>query len=322
MNTTTESNLEACVGRAIDALTAGELNAARQHLERGLVLHPTDSRFHLMSAVLAQAQGHHADGFAHLWRALAAAPAVAMNRSELIRAVVQDNTDPSHTEKDFSLLSGERQVAEQVHLIRADHRVRYAFAARWVRQHLSRSHACSGLDAFCGNGYGSRMMSDLAGVRMVGLDGSADAVALAEKAYGSHRTVFGHALFPFALNGPLFDFAISFESIEHVDDPEGLLQQLAKATEGPFIVSVPTETGLPFDQHGHRFEHHVRHFTRDEAVAMLARAGRPVITAEFGQQVYRIEGGQMVGLLPESQMGLRPFDPDCQFCILVAEPGR
>ena len=321
MNTLSH-NADAAANAAIDALTTGDLPIAARCLDLGLALDPTDSRFQLMSAVLAQAQGRSADGFNHLWRALAADPGLAMNRSELVRAVREEPENCAPVEKDFSLQSGERQVADQVHLIRADHRARYAFAARWVRQHLAPARLRTGIDVFCGNGYGSRMLSDLAGVRMVGLDGSTEAVTLAERAYGSHRTVFGHALFPFALNGPLFDFAISFESIEHVDDPQGLLQQMAQATQGPFIVSVPNETGLPFDRYGANFEHHVRHFTRDAAVAMLERAGRPVIAAEHGQQVYRIEDGRMAGLLPESDMALRPFDPNCQFCILVALPPR
>jgi len=97
---------------------------------------------------------------------------------------------------------------------------------------------------------------------------------------------------------------------------------MARATDGPFIVSLPTETGLPFAQHGARFDHHVRHFTRVEAVSMLARAGRTVIATEHGQQLYRIEHGQFNGLLPELEMGLSPFDPSCQFCSLVARPVR
>lgn len=318
----TETTTEAAVNQAINALTAGDLSTAEDCLAQGIALDPTDSRFQLMSAVLAQAQGRFTEGFDHLWRALAAESGSAMNRSELLRAVLREPEKTPVVDKDFSLDSGERQTADEVHLIRADHRARYAFAARWVRHHLAPARTRTGLDVFCGNGYGSHMVSNLAGVRMVGLDGSAEAVALAERAYGSHRTVLGHALFPFDLNGPLFDFAISFESIEHVDDPEGLLQQMACATDGPFIVSVPTETGLPFAQHGAHFEHHLRHFTREEAVSMLARAGRPVIAAEHGQQVYRIDKGQMSGLLPESEMGLRPFDPSCQFCILVAQPAR
>lgn len=310
------------VNAAFHALSSEQLDRAHALLEQGLTRHPADSRFQLMSAVLAHAEGRPHDGFHHLWWALAAEPQVAMNREELVAAVLSGQTAPPSVDKDFSLQSGERQVADQLHLIRADHRARYAFAARWVRQHLAPARTRTGIDVFCGNGYGSRMLSDMAGVRMVGLDGSAEAVALAERAYGSHRTVFGHALFPFELKGPLFDFAISFESIEHVSDPDGLLRQMAQATQGPFIVSVPNENGLPFGQYGDRFEHHVRHFTRDEAVDMLARAGRPVIAAEHGQQVYRIEGGQMVGLLPESEMALRPFDTTCQFCILVALPAR
>ena len=315
-------NADALVDAAFQALSQGDLSNAQAPIAQGLASHPTDSRLHLLAGVMANAQALPASAMAHFWSGLAADPQSALIRQEIRHLVVQELAQADGAEKDFSLQSGERQTADQIPLIRADHRARYAFAAQWVRRFLAPSHTLTGLDVFCGNGYGSRMVANMAGARMVGLDGSGEAVELAECAYGTHRVVFGHAVFPFTLQARMFDFAISFESIEHVDDPEGLLAQMARATDGPLLISVPHEGGLPFARFGHRFEHHVRHFTLDETVAMLARVGRTRIRSLHGQQVYRTENGEITGLLPAHQMGLGALRTDSQFCVLVAEtPG-
>lgn len=314
--------LDTLVLRTYEALSEGRIEEAQAGLTQGLAAYPFDDRLRVMAAALAQSAGDAASAVGHLWAALAARPDSELARGELQHLVLTPRTDPATTDKDFSLNSGERQVAEDLQHIRADHRARYAMAARWLRQQERPSWQMTGLDLFCGNGYGSRMLSQQAGARMVGIDGSSEAVALATRAYGSHRTVFTQAIFPFELTPGLFDFVVSFESIEHVDDAPGLLQQMALATEGPFIVSVPHEPCLPFARFGRRFEHHVRHYHREELLELLAQVGRRRIRAEYGQMVYRVEGGDMVGLLPEARMGLHPFDPQSsQFLILIAERG-
>lgn len=312
-------NVDDHVNRAFDALAQGDICCANSLLSEGVELHPLDSRFRVMSAALAQAQGRHGDAWNHLWRGLAAEPQAALCSREILHMVVAAQSGSSGQEKDFSLDSGERQTATTVEQIRMDHRARYAFAARWIRQRWPTPRLCTGLDAFCGNGYGSQLVANLSGARMVGIDGSAEAIALAETHYGSHRVVFGQAVHPFTLNGPLFDFAISLESLEHVDDPAGLLQQMAIATDGPFILSVPNESSLPFARFRRQFAHHVRHFHRHEILDLLESVGRPRIVAEHGQDVYRVEGGGLAGLLPEPSMHLHPVRPDSQFLILVAD---
>lgn len=155
---------------------------------------------------------------------------------------------------------------------------------------------------------------------MFGIDGSDEAVELAERAYGTHRIVFGQAIHPFDVRFTAFDFIVSLESIEHVEYPEKLLQQMARASDGPFIISFPDEAGLPFATFGERFEHHIKHYARDEMLALLACVGRTRITAEYGQNVYRIEKGEMTGLLPEEEMGLFLPNTPPQFRIMMVEP--
>lgn len=308
------------VTAAFEALQADDLQQARALLGSALGPFPYDPRLRVMSAMVARAQGQCPAAMDHLWRGLAAEPANALCRAEVGFTVLASEAAVQPPAKDFSLESGERQTAREVAQIRADHRARYAFAARWLLQSLGRPADCTGLDAFCGNGYGSRMVADQCGARMVGLDGSADAVNLAEACFGSHRVVFAHAVFPFSLQPALFDFGICFESIEHVEDPQAMLVQLAKACRGPLVLSVPNESGLPFACYGHRFEHHVRHFTLAQIETLLATVGYSRITQVLGQDVYTTSGDDLTGLLPEGRMGLTAPRPDSQFLILVAQP--
>jgi 2-polyprenyl-3-methyl-5-hydroxy-6-metoxy-1,4-benzoquinol methylase len=305
---------DAILTRAIEQLSHGDTLGAEATLLGGLVDMPTESRFYLVQGVAAREAGRLSDGVTGFWRALAADPNLAGARAALVDTVVTKETP---TDLDFSLNSGERQVADTVAAIRADHRARYALAARWLRHHIDSPRLRVGLDVFCRNGYGSRMIADLAGARMMGLDGSAEAVAQATTKFGSHRVVYGHSVFPFTLAPNLFDFATCFESIEHVDDPAELLHQLSVATNGPFIVSVPLETGLPFAVNCDLFKHHVRHFTLSEMQNLLAKTGR-VIAGEWGQVVYKKSRDRVNGFVPEHEMGVRPLDADSQFLIVVA----
>lgn len=159
---------------------------------------------------------------------------------------VHDMTEPS-PERDFSLASGERQTATSLVGIREDHRCRYEFAALWLRDRLTPAHRTTGIDLFCGNGYGSRMLADLAGCRVVGVDGSAEAVAQASQAYADHRVVFRQAYFPFELASRSLDFAVSLESVEHVADCDAFLVALDQAVRGPIVLSFPLENTLKFE---------------------------------------------------------------------------
>lgn len=317
MNTATMNDPDAVLGtlleraqHAVDtALVADAVSAVNQF--------PTDSRLRTMLAILHRAQAKTSDAMAACWKALVLAPFDEVARQELLYCVSEQIGQGASDGHDFSLDSGERQTAQHINGIRADHRARYAWAARLIRNFFPNPVACTGLDAFCGNGYGSRMVSDLTGARMVGIDGSTDAVALAEQHYGQHRVVFGQAVFPFELTPEVFDFAISFESVEHVQDSEALLAQLCRSSRGPVFLSVPNEKALPHASFSSQFEFHHRHFTIDDICQMMSRLGMGRVLASAGQNVYQTQGGRLSGLIPESQMHLRPASDNSQFVMFM-----
>ncbi|WP_374642424.1 methyltransferase domain-containing protein [Hydrogenophaga sp.] len=318
MNTTTTINdPDAVLGTLLERAQHGVDTALVSDAIGAVSLFPTDSRLRTMLAILHRAQAKASDAMAACWKALVLAPFDEVARQELLYCVSEQIGQGANDGHDFSLESGERQTAQHINGIRADHRARYAWAARLIRNHFPNPVACTGLDAFCGNGYGSRMVSDLTGARMVGIDGSTDAVALAEQYYGQHRVVFGQAVFPFELTPEVFDFAISFESVEHVQHSEALLAQLCRSSRGPVFLSVPNEKALPHASFSSQFEFHHRHFTIDDICQMMSHLGMGRVLASAGQNVYQTQGGRLSGLIPESEMHLRPASENSQFVMFM-----
>jgi SAM-dependent methyltransferase len=117
----------------------------------------------------------------------------------------------------------------------AEHYHRYRLAA----------DLCAGsrvLDVACGEGYGSALVAAGAAT-VVGIDLSEEATSHAAVAYGAVPNlsfVAGDAAgLPF--EDAAFDRVVFFEGIEHVDEPERVLAEIARvlAPEGIAIVSTP-----------------------------------------------------------------------------------
>ncbi|CAL96211.1 methyltransferase domain-containing protein [Azoarcus olearius] len=130
--------------------------------------------------------------------------------------------------------SGERSDA---------HVIRYQWASAYVK---------SGdrvLDAACGLGYGTHVVRNLTdAAEVVGIDGSDYAIDYATRSYAADdgRVRYRCGLLPQALasyEDGAFDVVISFETLEHVDDPVALLEEFRRvlAPGGRLIASVPND---------------------------------------------------------------------------------
>lgn len=129
---------------------------------------------------------------------------------------------------DFALNSGERIATLAVDDIHPDHWERYHYALRHLQELPG---PLVGADVFCGSGYGTFMLAQKLPGFMFGIDGSADAVRQAVDHYAAMNLLYSHKMFPFALPAGLFDFIVSMESVEHVEDGELFFNMLARAVK-------------------------------------------------------------------------------------------
>lgn len=151
-------------------------------------------------------------------------------------------------------LSGERMLLGSAHFPKTvveEHIERYRFSLGYaVDMHV--------LDMACGTGYGSEMLSHAAKA-VVAADIDEDAVNYAVQNYQrsniSYRVADVYSL-PFLSN--TFDLIVSFETIEHVDDPIEMLNEFHRVLKkrGRLIISTPNRL-LSSRGHGWR-----RPFTR------------------------------------------------------------
>ncbi len=168
---------------------------------------------------------------------------------------------------------GERQAAKTLKGIREDHKNRYRLALNYIQ------HNTIILDMACGIGYGSYIIATKKKIKQIdSVDISQEAIAYAKKYYGKSNINFiqGNAL-TLILKEDKYDVAISFETIEHVEDDNSLLQQFYRALkkDGFLICSTPNEKNMPFDKI--KFPHHIKHYEPKKIKAMIEKNGFRVV---------------------------------------------
>jgi SAM-dependent methyltransferase len=160
--------------------------------------------------------------------------------------------------------TGERFLPECSGEIWYEHWHRYALA-RQLSQH------CTVLDVACGEGYGAAMVAETA-FKVVGVDLSADVIQHAKNNYGHHANLqfitASCECLPFS--DASFDLAISFETIEHIEQQKEFISELTRVLrpDGVLILSSPNKR-LYSDAHDYHNEFHVRELYRNELEELL-----------------------------------------------------
>jgi SAM-dependent methyltransferase len=160
--------------------------------------------------------------------------------------------------------TGERFTTECVREIWYEHWHRYAFASGIAADRRV-------LDAACGEGYGSALLSRVA-ADVVGVDIDAATVAHARARYAQlPRLRFEQsdaAALDFAPAS--FDLVVSFETLEHLTAQEELVRGFARVltTDGTLVISSPDKRTYS-DATGFNNEFHVRELYREELLALL-----------------------------------------------------
>ncbi len=151
--------------------------------------------------------------------------------------------------------SGERLVPDDaVEVSLQEHLARYRFARERARGGI--------LDVACGAGYGSAMLG------AVGADVDAAALRYAARRHRGRYVAADALRLPF---GRAFDTVVSFETVEHVPDPERFVSECVRVLRpgGRLIISTPNRE--VWSPHSARpfLRHHLREFNRREFLALL-----------------------------------------------------
>lgn len=130
--------------------------------------------------------------------------------------------------------TGERLIPDAYagSLVLAEHLARYRLAARLAG-------GGDVLDAACGEGYGSAMLAAAGAASVVGIDIDAATVAHARATHGVDAREGDVSRLPF--DDGTFDLVVSFETIEHVAEPEAALDEFRRVLSpgGMLVVSTP-----------------------------------------------------------------------------------
>lgn len=158
------------------------------------------------------------------------------------------------------LRSGERQVADNLEAIRADHTTRYTWAADVL------GGAKRVVDAACGVGYGAAVLADR-GMDVLAVDRSPSAVLYGREHWGRPGITWFTGDVLDVPQDPA-DAVVCFETLEHLEDPAPALTRF-RAIAPRLLVSVPNEAVFPF--RNYRFHH--RHYTAGQLERLLGRCG-------------------------------------------------
>lgn len=145
-----------------------------------------------------------------------------------------------------------------------EHLIRYELIKPFVSNKIV-------LDIASGSGYGSEMIAHAGAKKVIGIDIDEQAVAEAQKRYGSNqiefkvgKTVDGVEKLDIPDNS--IEVIACFETIEHIKDYKGLLQELARVltVEGVAFISTPNR-----DVFGQKNPFHIKEFTKKEFLEEL-----------------------------------------------------
>jgi len=156
-------------------------------------------------------------------------------------------------------------------LIYDEHLVRYELAKSYSQGKVV-------LDVACGSGYGSYLLADKA-EKVWAIDINQEALALAEKKYQHPKIKFlaDDVEILSKVGDKMIDLAVSFETIEHLKNPDNYLEQLKRVlkTDGLALISTPNRQVF-----GQKNPWHLREYTKEDFSQILAKYFKNVVILE------------------------------------------
>ena len=202
----------------------------------------------------------------------------------------------------------------------------------WHRYHFAAGFAAgrAAVDVACGEGYGSALLARTA-ARVTGIDASAETVALARRRYGGPANlafVEGRCE-SMPLGDASADLVVSFETLEHLENPRALIAEAARVLrpDGLLMVSTPNKT-IYTDRTGYHNPYHPSELYESEFVDALRERFAGVRL--FGQRVDAYsaiwpiagaaQGAQLLQARAASGGDAAEGIPDAMYFIAVCAP--
>ncbi len=171
-----------------------------------------------------------------------------------------------------------------------EHIHRYNFAARWVRNKRV-------LDIASGEGYGCYGLLNAGAKSVIGVDIDPLACAHAARKYKIDVCVGSAEAIPIETGS--VDVAVSFETIEHVPNPDRFVYEISRVLrpDGLLIISTP-DKNLYSPPGKERNAYHCSEMTPDEFQALL-RSAFPKISL-FGQRPHSAKWWSLISVISET----------------------
>lgn len=197
-----------------------------------------------------------------------------------------------------------KENLEEFFKIFPDHKQRYYFAKDMLKSDFVVA------DCACGVGYGTYILSNNC-KNIIGFDIAQDALNHAKKHFKVNNIQFLHAD---SLTNNLFDFIVSFETIEHMDEEAGdvFLQNFKKSLnkDGRLLISTPINKT---DFKHNVTEYHIREYDDVEFLEKLKKNGFEIIEmygqgSDFHEALYG-EGSSKISIFSLMKLGLHKLLP-------------
>jgi ubiquinone/menaquinone biosynthesis C-methylase UbiE len=171
-------------------------------------------------------------------------------------------------------------VGDGFHVQEEAHLDRYRFASDRI------TPGATVLDAACGSGYGTEILSQKAG-HVIGVDISDQALVYAKQRYGRANIEFKRADLCQGIDLPdgHCDTVVSFETLEHVPNQHRMLSEFHRLLRpgGTLIISTPDREIITEKAHEEN-EFHISELSKEEFIRLLSRHFE--ITELYGQIRY------------------------------------
>jgi SAM-dependent methyltransferase len=196
-------------------------------------------------------------------------------------------------------------TASRGQLVEAEHLVRYRWAMAFAQGRRV-------LDAGCGTAYGAAMMAAAGAEHVVGVDRAAAVLAEARGRLGDVVELVEGDVEQLPLEPRSFGLVVCLETLEHLDDAEAAIAELARvvSSDGLVIASSPNrDVYVPGNPHHTReftptelraaFEHYFAHVELRRQVNFVASAVMPDdVAAAEGAEVRDVQLTKLVPVPP------------------------